>query len=450
MGSPFPTTPTDTLDSHLLTQYLSLFGFSNNFLDPESDHRYWSHLIGPLASGLPIHVIPFYRLVRTPLLPNHTVYQAFPHSSVPIQWSQRLSGSHTLTVGTDFAAAATSLPQAAEAVINSLKLVSAVESPFYASEQTRYWQWTGVGRYSAHFGATARLPALKLSSLSPALTQVVPYVSSSFTAVATQALLKLSHASFRAHVRPLAGVGDRGLLTAEVLLSRGTDEIWAKLRLAYTHRLSESETEAETASISRVITEIERAAGTAHDVQNKVQSTAADIASPSLLQLLNNHINSTVQPISKLFNFVAPSIPRSAPPPRPLLPWSFPSYLSFGLSHSSPVLSLSDAFQPRSFRLTDHSSSWLSGLCLGVGFLARPVPHVTAQLECHASEQRLIANGRLWLRLSRRVEDDARLMGGAASNGVGNGMFVSGRVDVEHGQPQLSHVALTCGLSYMY
>ena len=442
IGSPFASTPADTLDSHLLTQSFSLFSFSTDFLAPESDHRDWSHLLGPLASGLPIHLIPFCQLVHTPRQrPSPTLY-AFPYSSLPLHWTQRLSSTHTLLVGTDFAAEAATLPQAAEAAIESLRLVSAVESAASASDGTRYWQWTGIGRYSAHIGATARLPSLSLSSLSPSLSQVIPYVSSSLTAIASQSRLAVSHASFRAHVRPLAAVGDRGLLTAETLVSRGVEETWANIRIAYTHRLSEAET----------VTAISSALDTARDVQTKVQSTAAEVASPSLLRRINEQFNSTVQPASKLASFVAPAIFPPPPPPRPLLPWSFPSFLSFGLSHSSPLLSLSNPSQPRSFRLTDRSSNWLSGLSLGVGFLVRPQPNMTLQFECGASEQRVTADGRVWWNTRRRSSEDELRVGNrsAGVENVANGMFVGGSVVTDRRQPQQSHAAFTFGLSYMY
>ena len=443
IGSPFASSALDTLDSHLLTQSFSLFSFSTDFLAPESDHRDWSHLIGPLAFGLPIHLIPFCQLIHTPLQrPSPTIY-ALPYSSLPLNWTQRLSSGHVLMVGADFAAQAASLPQAAEAAIETLRLVSAVESPPHASEETRYWQWTGIGRYSAHIGATARLPSMNLSSLSPDLSKVVPYVSTSLTTIASQSRLAVSHASFRTHIRPLAAAGDRGVLTAETLFSRGVDETWANLRLAYTHRLSDREVVAPTSTT---------ALETARDLQNQVQSTAADIVSPSLLRRINGKLITTVQPATKLANRVAPTIFLPPPPPRPLLPWSFPSFLSFGLSHSSPMLSSPNASQPRSFRLTDRSSSWLSGMALGVGFLARPQPNVAVQLECGASEQRLTADGRLWFQ-SRRIRTEVDARGSSSGEGVesaANGIFVGGSWVTDRRQPQQSHAAFTFGLSYMY
>lgn len=456
IGSPFASTPADTLDSHLLTQSLSLFSFSTDFLAPESHHRDWSHLVGPLAAGLPIHLIPFCQLIHTPRQqPTPTLY-ALPYSNLPIHVTQRLSNSHTLLLGVDVAAEAATLPQMVEAAVDSLRIVSAVESPTSASmtEESRYWQWTGLGRYSSHIGATARLPAVNLASLSPSLSHVVPYVSTSFTATSTQSRLALSHASFRAHVRPLAAAGDRGLLTAETLVSRGVDETWANLRLAYTHRLSESEP---------VQAALSGALDTVRDVQNKVQSTAAEVASPGLLRRLNDQFNSTVQPAAKLAGMVSPALFPPPPPPRPLLAWPFPSYLSFGLSHSAPLPSSLSALsaqqqpaQPRSFRLTDRSSSWLlSGLSVGVGVLVRPQSNVAVQLECGVSEQRVTADGRLWFGQRRRGGWAAgrAVPGGSSSEGmesVANGMFLGGGWVTERRHPQQSHASLVFGLSYMY
>ena len=445
IGSPFASTATDTLDSHLLTQAFSLFTFSTEFLAPESDHRDWSHLVGPLASGLPTHVIPLCQLIHTPRQQPSPVFYALPYSSLPLHLTQRLSRSHSLLLGADFAAEATGLAQAAEAAIETLRLVSAVESPPFVSEESRYWQWTGIGRYSAHIGATSRLPSVNLASLSPSLSQVTPYVSSSLTTTATQSRLAVSHASFRAHVRPFAAVGDRGLLSAETLFSRGVDEMWSNLRVAYTHRLSEKET----------VTAASSALEAARDVMTSVQSSVAEVASPSLLSRVNNQFNSAVQPAAKLAYLVAPAMFSPPPPPRPLLPWSFPSYLSFGLSHSSPLLSLSNASQSRSFRLTDRSSSWLSGMTAGVGFLARPQPNVAAQFEFGASEQRLTADGRLWFNSrpprSQREGRPGSSSGSSASvEDAANGMYVGGSVVVDRKQPQQSHSALTFGFSYMY
>ena len=445
IGSPFVSTPADTLDSHLLTQSFSLFSFSSDFLAPESDHRDWSHLVGPLASGLPVHLIPFAQLVHTPRQPPSPTLYALPYSSLPVHWTQRLSSTHTLLVGTDFAAQAASLPQAAEAALEALRVVSAVESPSSDAEGAKYWQWTGVGRYSAHFGATARLPSLALSSVSPSMSKVIPYISSSLTATASQARLAVSHASFRAHVRPFAAEGDRGLLTAETLLSRGVEETWANLRLAYTHRLSEAPTD----------TALSNAYDSVREVQDRVQSAAADVVPPSLVQQIKSQFNSTVQPAATLAKQYAPSIFPPPPPPRPLLPWRFPSYLSLGLSHSSPLPSPSSGAAPqRSFRLTD-SSGWLSGLTLSAGLLLRPQHNVAVQVEYGMSEQRLTADARLWFNSRRRrfssSEEMARLSGGSDGMGsVVNGMYVGASMVADRKQPTQSHTALTFGLSYMY
>ena len=447
LRSPFPASPTDTLDSHLLTQSLSLLSFSTDFLAPESDHRDWCHTIGPLASGTPLHLCPFLQLLHHPRRPPSPSVYAFPYSSLPLQWTQRLAPGHTLTAATSFLTEAASLPQAADAFLDTLRVVSAVESPTYAGEESRYWQWTGIGRYSAHIGATARLPALSLSSLSPALSQVVPYISSSATATAAHNRLALSHASFRAHVRPFAGAGDRGLLSAETLVTRQEDQTFLGLRLAYTHRLSEGVAEAEAASLSNVASEIERVvADAARGIQNTAQSAAAALASPSLLQRLTSPLASTPQSLSQLLDYVTQNVARTPPPPKPLLPWSFPSSLSLAVMHSSPLpssLQPSGGGQPRSFRLTDRSAGWLSAASVGVGWLARPRPYVTVQLEALANEQSVALDSRLWLRSSRRRGEDEALS-------LGNGMFFGGRVVSFRAHPEQSHAALTVGLSYMY
>ena len=452
--TPFSSTPTDTLDSHLLTQSLSLLTFNSDFLAAESDHREWCHLVGPLAAGTPVHLLPITQIIHHPhRQPSPSIY-LMPYSSLPLQWSQRLSGSHTLTVATNYSSEVSSLPQAADQFVDTLRLVSAVESPFTAPQETRYWHWTGLGRYSGHMGATARLPAISLSSLSPSLSQIIPYISSSVTVTASQSRLALSHASFRGHIRPFAGVGDRGLLTAETLLTRGVDETWMGVRVAYTHRLSESRTEADPAIFSSAITEAESrtAADTIRDVRNRVQSAAAEVVSPSFTQTLNEYWRYATQPVSNLFSFAAPLLTRfPPPPPPPLLPWSFPTYLSVGLSHSAPAFSHADAngvAPQRPFRLTDHSSHWLSDLQLGVGVMARPRSWMTVQLEGHASEQRLAVDGRVWLRTRAEGRGGVKVAG--TSNGLASGFFFGGSAVSFRRQPEQSHAALTLGVSYMY
>ena len=420
-----PPPPRAPLSALLAAQTGCLPSFCFDFLSSAAEHRDWANLVSRKAGGSCRTVLPFAQLVRMGAEDHADVF-ILPYTSVPLRLPLRLSRSHHLVLGADFPLAAPDLNAAAAVLADSARGLSLVGG-LLGSSRLQYRQWLGLSRYSGHVGYEMELRSTSsLSVLSPALSLLSSYLSLSSTASVVANSLQLTHASSRLHLRPFAASGDRGLLTAEVLLARGPEEeSEASMRLMYTHRLSEERKEEpqqnpEADMRSRAASAAAAGSETARGVEATVESGFSWLQQSisSIFRAVRRPPPKVELPSSSLFaSLSALTASLSPPPPPPFLPsLPFPSYLSLGLAYL-PALSLpaDGAAGARSYRLLDAPPSPLlpslpPSIGLAVGCLAELSPSLSVQSELRASEER--SSGDLQLSWqgggSRKSQDSSR------------------------------------------
>ena len=303
-----------------------------------------------------------------------------------------------------------------------------------------YQQWLGLSRYSGHGGLHVELRPRALSALHPSLSAVAPAVSVSCTASTHHDHLHLSQSSARLHLRPFAGSGDRGLLSAEGVYAHFPGEEGVNARLMYTHRISEHPAkDVLPAAVRETVAQANRLASSPAVERAQQQMAGRGGALQSLWSSLSALFGPSTAPavLRSPWEPVMTSVRLAAFAPRvpaPWVPsWTFPAHLSVGAAY---FFSLSP--QPQPYRLLDSSySHLLRPLSLACGLSAEVSTGMLLQGEVRLDDDRLSGDaGVLWkgARGRRGWGDDVR-------------WFLTAGAVRDRKDPTQSHVQASIGLA---